>query len=227
MWLWRRESQQQAQGQGQGASLTYTSFSTSVLELVGMEEEEEDDGEWEVGQEQEEAWEGDWIEEGEMEGMDMEEEGEAAYIFDRAAAEAEFFADVLPPQPPPAVVEGHAAGAGGSDGGGRCDATAATGMGDGAAAAKDPVAAFLEASLLGRCIARFGGALVLLVVVGRGGYMFVYICLDSWGTDAQSNQYTYAPPQTEPNQTQIQQSSPPSSSCWPWPSPRGAWPATC
>ena len=159
------------QQQREQASLTYTSFSTSVLELL-VDAEEEEGGDWEEWEE----WEGE-----EEEGEDdvewdvweavEEEEGEEddPYRFDRAAAEAEFFADVLPLFPPAkdgGEMEGATAAAaaganvcasGGNGGVGSCDATAAAGSG-GIGGSKDPVVAFLEGSLLGRCFKRLGGA---------------------------------------------------------------------
>lgn len=163
--LWARQTELQ---QPEQASLTYASFSTSALEL-----EEEDWEGWGEGKGEEgEGGDDVDVEWDEWEEW-QEEEGEEddPYRFDRAAAEAAFFADVLLPLFPPAIkdggeMEGAAVAVAGDGvcaiggGDGSCDATAAAGSGF-VGGSKDPLVAFLEGSLLGRCFKWLGGACFL------------------------------------------------------------------
>ena len=137
----------QVEGEGLGA-LTYASFSTTV---EGWEEEEE---EW--GEEEGEAWEWEEEEEEEEEGSDDDD----TYVYDRTAAEVEFYGEELlrARQREAAAAVAQACAANDSSiGGGGAEGEGQEEEGEEEEGKRDPMALLLEGTALGRLVAWVGG----------------------------------------------------------------------
>lgn len=152
-----RAKQQRKKGEeGSHGSLTYTSFSTRVEEWASGDEEEIEDDDRAWGEDEADSV-------GNEEEQD-EEEG-AFYVFDRAAAEREFYGEDYET----------ACAAADSSSTGQLSPSEEEGEGKGegaTAAAKDPMVLMLERSVVGWLVRRVGGELL-----ASGGCVCAYVCM--------------------------------------------------